>query len=250
MNKSTLYFVLGTIILLLVGKLGWQEIRAQGADWLPIKYVRIEGAFQYISKNKIKRVIIEQVQNGLYNANIQQIQKSVYQLPWAEKVTVKRVWPDAIDIKIVEQTPAVRWGGKALLNKKGMIFVPENIEKFSHLPLLSGSKGYEKKLLEILKELTMALSVQGMKLAEFSVNERRAWEIKLQNGMNLILGRNEPLNKFQLFLKTFALIGKEQEAKVAIVDLRYPNGYALTWKQGEEEIDWEKIVEINKYKAY
>ncbi len=112
MNKSTLYFVLGTIILLLVGKLGWQEIRAQGADWLPIKYVRIEGAFQYISKNKIKRVIIEQVQNGLYNANIQQIQKSVYQLPWAEKVTVKRVWPDAIDIKIVEQTPAVRWGGQ------------------------------------------------------------------------------------------------------------------------------------------
>lgn len=242
--------VLGVVILLLAGRFGWQEIKAQGADWLPIKYVRIEGAFQYIAKDKIKQVIIEQVQNGLYNANIQQIQASVKQLPWAKKVTVKRVWPDAIDIKIIEQTPEVRWGTKALLNKTGIIFVPENIKKFSHLPLLSGSKGYQKKLMETMKGLSMALSDQGMKLAEFSVNERAAWKIKLQNGMNLILGKNQPLNKFQLFLKTFALIGAVQMEKVAIVDLRYPNGYALTWKQGEEEIDWEKIAEINNYKAY
>jgi cell division protein FtsQ len=250
MNKSTLYFVLGVVIILLAGRFGWQEIKAQGADWLPIKYVRIEGAFQYIAKDKIKQVIVEQVKNGLYNANIQQIQQSVKQLPWAEKVNVNRVWPDAIDIKITEQTPEVRWGTKALLNNKGAIFVPENIKKFSHLPLLTGPKGNEKKLLKTMKELSMALSDQEMKLAEFSVNDRRAWKIKFQNGMNLILGRNEPLNKFQLFLKTFGLIGSEQVTKVAVVDLRYPNGYALTWKQGEEEIDWKKIVEINKYKAY
>lgn len=250
MNKSPLFYVLGVVILLLAGRFGWQEIKAQGADWLPIKYVRIEGAFQYIAKDKIKQVIVDQVKNGLYNANIQQIQKSVKQLPWAEKVNVKRVWPDAIDIKITEQTADVRWGAKALLNKKGALFVPENIKKFNHLPLLSGPKGYEKKLLKTMKELSMALSDQEMNLAEFTVNDRRAWKIKLQNGMNLILGRNEPFNKFQLFLKTFALIGSEQEAKVVVVDLRYPNGYALTWKKGAEKIDWEKIAEINKYKAY
>ncbi|MCK5189892.1 MAG: cell division protein FtsQ, partial [Methylococcales bacterium] len=59
-----------------------------------------------------------------------------------------------------------------------------------------------------------------------------------------------PLSKFQRFLKTVALIGEEQVEKVVVVDLRYSNGYALTWKKGENEIDWKKIAEMKKSKVY
>lgn len=246
MNKATIHFILGVTVVLITGWLGWQEVKAQGADWLPVKYVRIEGAFQYIAKEKIKQVLRDQVNNGLYNADIQQIKESVHQLPWVEKVRVKRVWPDALDIKLVEQTPVVRWGTEGLLNKRAELFIPDNINKFSGLPLLTGAYGNEKKLLEIMKGLTIALNDQEMKLAEFRVNNIRAWNIKLESGLELILGRKDPLTKFQRFLKSFALIGEEQVTKVAVVDLRYPNGYALTWKQGEDDIDWKKIAESKK----
>ncbi|MCK5477404.1 MAG: FtsQ-type POTRA domain-containing protein [Methylococcales bacterium] len=250
MDKTVSHFLIGAAFVVIIGWLGWQEVKAQGADWLPVKYVRIEGAFQYIAKDKIKQVLRGRVNKGLYNADIQQIQKSVKHLPWVESVKVKRVWPDAIDIRIVEQTPVVRWRSEGLLNKVGEIFIPDNIKQFNHLPLLVGPVGYEKKLLEIMKGVATVLSDQEMELIEFRINERRAWNMKLQNGLELILGRNEPLNKFQIFLKTFALLGKEQVEKVGIVDLRYPNGYALTWKQGEDEIDWKKIAKIKKYKVY
>lgn len=246
MDKTASHFLIGTAFVVIIGWLVWQEVKAQGADWLPVKYVRIEGAFQYIAKEKIKQVLREQVNKGLYNADIQQIQKSVKQLPWVESVKVKRVWPDAINIRIIEQTPIVRWGNEGLLNKVGERFIPGNIKQFNHLPLLVGPEGYEKKLLEIMKGVAIVLSDQEMQLIEFRVNERRAWNMKLQNGLELILGRNEPLNKFQIFLNTFALLGKEQVEKIGIVDLRYPNGYALTWKQGEDEIDWKKISELKK----
>jgi cell division protein FtsQ len=39
-------------------------------------------------------------------------------------------------------------------------------------------------------------------------------------------------------LKTLDVLGREQVEKIAIVDLRYPNGYAVSWKPGTEEIDW------------
>lgn len=226
--------------LFITGWFGWQEVKAQGADWLPIKYIRIEGAFQYIAKENIKQVLTEQVYQGLYNADIQQIKKSVNQLPWVKKVRVKRVWPDAIKIKIIEQSPVVRWGSNGLLNEKGELFEPGNINEFKQLPLLVGHSGNEKKLLEIMKGLTVALDDKKMKLLEFRVNERRAWIVKLENNLKLRLGRNEPLNKFQQFLHTFSLLGEEHIAKVAVVDLRYPNGYALTWKHSGEVIDWEK----------
>ena len=250
MDKTTSHFLIGTIVVVISGWLGWQEVKAQGADWLPVRYVRIEGAFQYIAKDKIKQVLTDQVNNGLYNADIQQIQVSVNQLPWIESVRVKRIWPDALDIKIIEQTPVARWRSEGLLNQQGEEFVPDNVSEFSQLPLISGPAGNEKKLLEIMKGLQVALSDEQMELVEFRVNERRSWSIKLQSGVEIILGRNEPLSKFQRFLKTFTLIGEEQIEKVVVVDLRYSNGYALTWKQGENEIDWKKIAEMKKPKVY
>jgi cell division protein FtsQ len=74
MAKTTSHFLIGTVVVVITGWLGWQEVKAQGADWLPVRYVRIEGAFQYIAKDKIKQVLTGQVNNGLYNADIQQIQ--------------------------------------------------------------------------------------------------------------------------------------------------------------------------------
>ncbi len=244
MNKTSIHLLLSIVAVVITVWFGWLGVKARGADWLPIKYVRIEGAFQYIVKDKIKQVLKKHVISGLYNADIQKIQKSVDQLPWIESVKVKRVWPDAIDIKIVEQTPVVRWGGHGLLNPKGEKFIPDNMSEFSQLPKISGPIGNEKKLLEVMKGLTVALNDQKMAIAEFHVNDRRAWAMKLKNGMNLKLGRNNPLTKFQQFLQTLTLFDEELIKKVDVVDLRYPNGYALTWKQGEQEFDWEKMRKI------
>jgi len=250
MNKTTIYFFIGLVFVLLASWKGWQEVKAQGADWLPVKYVRIEGAFQYIEKDKIQQVLREQVVNGFYNTDIQKIQVSVEGLPWVESARVERVWPDAINITINEQTPVVRWGDDGLLNIKGEIFKPNEIKDFIFLPLLIGPKGYEVKMLKVMDDVSSELFEQGMALAEFRINERRAWAIKLQNEMLLNAGRNQPLKKIQRFFKTVYLLRKEQIAEIAEVDLRYSNGYALRWKQGGAKIDWKKIAEMKKHKAY
>ncbi len=246
MNKTAIYFLFGFVLVLMAGWKGWQEFKVQGAGWLPVKYVRVVGAFQYIATGKIKEVMRNRVNNGFYNADIQQIQESVKALPWVESATVERIWPDTINVMIDEQRPVVRWGDNELLNKKGKRFKPDKINDFSELILLAGPDGYEKKMLGVVNELSDAFTEQRMKLAEFQINERRAWTIKLQNKIVLNAGRNQPLEKIQRFLNTISLITEEQMAKIAVVDLRYSNGYALTWKQGDDAIDWKKIAEMNK----
>jgi len=248
MSNPRILFLLVFPLVVMLGWLGWQEVKAQGADWLPIKYIRVEGAFQYIAKDQIKQVLKEQVSTGLYNTDIQQISESVQHLSWVNDVTVKRVWPDSIDIKIKEQRPIVRWKNEGLVNSNGEIFAPDNVNEFTHLPILAGPAKNEKVLLNVMIEVASKLNNQNLKLTEFRVSNRRAWYIKCQNDMQLILGRNKPRNKLQRFLKTLPIIGEQQKAKIAIADLRYPNGYALKWKQGVEEIDWKKIVETRKIK--
>ncbi len=208
---------------------------------VPIKYVRVEGAFQYIGKNEIKTLIEPLVNVGFFDANVQQIQETLKELVWAESVTVNRVWPDALEIKIREKRPFVRWGDDALLNNRGEIIQPKEIEPFIDLPILYGPEGQQVKSLEIMKGVNTALADHEMSMAEFSVNNRWAWKIKLTTGLEILLGRNDQLKKLQRFMKTLNVLGHEQINAMAIVDLRYPNGYAVSWKPDVQAIDWKNL---------
>jgi cell division protein FtsQ len=226
-------------VLLLVGMV-W--VIGTSVKRIPIKYVRTEGVFQYLSKDEIKTALQPLVTTGFFDADMQAIHQAVSGLTWVDTVTVKRVWPDAIDIKIREKKPYVRWGQQSLVSARGEIITPKSIEPFKNLPILQGPELQQVKTLEIMKGVNTALADQSMKMAEFTINDRWSWKIKLTTGLEILLGRNEQLKKLQRFLKTLDVLGQEQVEKIAIVDLRYPNGYAVSWKPGTEEIDWKKIA--------
>ena len=217
---------------------------------LPIKYVRTEGVFQYLSKNEIQFVLQPLVLTGFLDADMQAIHSVVSTLPWVETVKVKRIWPDAIDIKVHEKKPFARWGVNSLITEQGVIFNPNNIDQFKSMILVNGPELQRLKILEILKGVKTALADQSMTIAEFSVNERGAWKIKLGNDLEILLGRNEQLKKLQRFLKTLTVLKQEQVEQMAIVDLRYPNGYSVSWKPGNTEIDWNVIANPNNERTY
>ena len=248
-TAGTRTLVIGLLLIGLIGIVGYEAVMKgyirtlpiKSAS-LPIKYVRTEGVFQYLSKNEIKTVIQPLVMTGFFDADMQAIHAAVSTLPWVDTVTVKRIWHDAIDIKIRERKPYARWGKNSLITEQGVIFTPNNIEQFQNLTVVAGPELQQVKVLEIMKGIKTALADQSMQLAEFSVNDRWAWKIKLATGQEILLGRNEQLKKLQRFLKTLAVVKQEQVDAMAIVDLRYPNGYAVSWKPGTVEIDWNAIT--------
>jgi cell division protein FtsQ len=238
-NSGLIKWLLMSAVLVVGIWDGWRELKEQGADLLPIRYVRIEGVFQYITKDEIKQALRAHVMTGFLNADMHSIRQALLSLPWIAEVKVKRVWPDAIEIKVYEQYPVARWNNIGLLNEQGDLFMPSNLARFNKLPLLYGPLGQEKKLMEIAKQLQAALASHSMGLAEFDVNERRAWTIVLTNELVLKLGRKEPQQKFQRFLPIIPILGKDRMAAMAVVDLRYSNGFAVTQKPGIVPIDWK-----------
>ena len=233
------------LLLLVAAWFGWARLNNQDAISKPIRYVKIEGAFQYIDKDKLKQLLTPEMKRGFYHADMNVIHQMISHLALVDDVDVKRVWPDAVYIKVTEQKPVVRWGKDALLNNEGDVLKPDNIEPFKNLPLVTGPEGQEKKLLEIMKGVYIVLRDKSMQLAEFHVNERRAWRIKLANGMEMQLGRKAPLESMQRFLKTMDELGEAQLAAIETVDTRYPNGYAITWKPGTN-IDWKAVTAKTK----
>jgi len=94
-----------------------------------------------------------------------------------------------------------------------------------------------QQLLEVMQGLRVALRDQDLHLTEFKVSERQSWVLKMHNGMSMQLGRLEPLQKFAQLMRALSVSGTELVSKIAYVDMRYPNGYAVRWRENEK-IEW------------
>lgn len=42
-------------------------------------------------------------------------------------------------------------------------------------------------------------------------------------------------------MKTLDILGHEKINAMAVVDLRYPNGYSVSWKSDTQIIDWKNL---------
>jgi cell division protein FtsQ len=208
---------------------------------VPIKRVKITGEFQNVTKEEIQTMLEPLVNLGFFDVDVQSIHEKLVQMTWVKSVSVNRIWSDTIAIKMTEKHPLVRWGDDSLLSNHGEIIKPKDMTPFEKLPILYGVKGQELKSLEIMKGVNTALSDQKMSMAEFSINNRWAWKIKLTTGLEILLGRDNQLKKLQRFMKTVDVLQSEQINAMAVVDLRYPNGYAVSWKPNLQPINWKNL---------
>lgn len=222
------------VVALLIIKPTLQNMLAEA---VPIRHIQVEGAFQYIDKEDIKKIINPLVQRGYFAVDLQAVQLSVMGLPWAEKVKVQRIWPDRLKLRIYEQKPVVRWQADSLLNVKGDIFTPKNIDRFQTLPVLYAPEEQRQQMLQVMSGLTLSLMDQGLQLTEFRVSDRQSWLLAMENGLTIQLGRFQPLQKFTQLMQALIITGSELVEKIAYIDMRYPNGYAVSWRENEQ-IKW------------
>lgn len=228
----------------------WGEIRAVVKERLPIRFVRVEGTFQYLEKQDIQAALTPLAKTSFLEADLRRMRKAAQTLPWIERAQVRRIWPDTIVVRVYERQPYARWGKESLLTPRGERFMPAGIERFQALPLVHGPLGHEVYLLGVLKKMEAALASRRLALEALVVNERRAWTVQLDGGVTIQLGRREPFKAFVLMLRVLPVLGEERIARIERIDLRYPNGFAVSWKpkqviQGEPEKPPVKS-EINK----
>jgi len=196
-----------------------------------IQHVRVEGEFQHIKKSFIQEKVSPLLNKGYFFADLLAIQRAIKQLAWVDRVIVQRIWPDKISIRIYEQKPIARWQGQYLLNGRAEVFYPENKEDFQLLPNLNVPLGEQKRFLKIMQESSSALKLHNLKVVEFIVTPRQSWKVILDNGLHIQLGRHNPQKRFLQLIETLSLLGQKRLMKAARIDMRYPNGYTIAWRE-------------------
>ena len=203
---------------------------------LPVRRVAIEGEFRHLVPGRLEESVAKVMSGGFFNVNVKEIQETLLLEPWVKHVAVRRVWPDAIAVHVLEQTALARWGGQGLLNVEAEFFAPVGGGIPVGLPMLSGPQDSELLLVEYLHKVTNILKGSGLKVQAMTLNERRAWVVVLNNGLALNLGKRNVEQRLAYFADYVLLQLQHGLHEIAAVDMRYTNGFAVRLKSASSVV--------------
>jgi cell division protein FtsQ len=144
-------------------------------------------------------------------------------LPWVRKVSVRRKFPWSLEVEVEEQVALAHWNGKELVNTHGEVFAGKADED---IPVFIGQPDSSAQVTQMYGELNAVLQPMKQQIAQISLSPRYAWQVKLDNGMVLELGREEMQQRLKRFVTVYPYSLAALARPASRVDLRYRNGFA------------------------
>lgn len=250
---TPLAFGLGILFFLavlfsLISITWWLGQRIVGQESVPVTSIDVVGEMNYSQRDDIMTAIETIDLGNFFQVDVDDVQKQVLALPWIYSVAVRKQWPNQLKIYVVDQSPVALWNGDFLLNKFGKAFQAD-IRRVNHaLPQFFGPEGTEELALVNYNDINELLGFDGLGIDELILTERFSWQLTLNDGVTLNLGREERVKRIVRFMDVYPAIKaqlalknkrkhkgkinteKDKNQAVDYIDLRYDTGLAVGWK--------------------
>ncbi|MFT6614448.1 MAG: cell division protein FtsQ [Halopseudomonas sp.] len=197
----------------------------------PIELISVQGELQYIDPDAVQAVIQPYLHESFLGIDLNAMRNDLTGMPWVASAAVTRVWPSQLIIHLDEQLPVARWGDAALLNNAGKAFTPDDISRFADLPQLNGPQRAKQRVMQYYQQFNRLLRPFGQGVAKLELRERGSWFLTTQDGIQVLLGRDDLVDKMQRFLTIDQHMLAAYRQQIARVDLRYDNAMAVAWRE-------------------
>lgn len=190
----------------------------------PLNQVWVEGRLAQVTRQQLETVAQQGIKGNFFTVDLEQTRQAFEKLPWVRTVSVRRQWPGRLEIVLEEHAALARWGALALVNTYGELFAAAPDEK---LPLFVGPAGTSQEMAQRYAAFGQALAPLKQPVAQVILSPRRAWQLRLENGMVIELGRNQTQERLERFVALYERSVGRLGRRIDHVDLRYSNGFAV-----------------------
>ena len=204
---------------------GWDA-----GDRFPMRQLVVTGEFRQVSDARVRSVVMPYVRNGFFAVDLDAMRAALAELPWVRSVEVRKRWPDRLEVALVEYKPLARWGEGRMLSENGEIF-PAPRGHVSRLPMFVGPDDRAAELMAFHSLARPMFLGLGLQLREVRLSARGSWGLTLSDGTSIEVGRGEPQQRLARFVRMLPRLEAGEPRKLARADLRYTNGFALTWAE-------------------
>ncbi len=190
----------------------------------PLRDIRVSGDVGHVTYEQVEAVVSRELRGNFFTVDLEQARAAFEKLPWVRRVNVRRQWPDRLEFSVEEHRPIARWGSTALVSAQGEVF---EAAINSTLPVLQGPEGSAPEVVSRFQAFQSALDTVGKHIVQATLSTRRAWILKLDDGMVLELGRENLESKLANFVTAYERTVARLPVPSPYIDLRYSNGFAV-----------------------
>ena len=222
------------LALLLLAGLGVLVVQARDPRVLPVRVVGVDGEIAHLDRQHLEAAVVEAVDGSFFSVDLERIREQLEQLPWIESASVRRVWPDTLKVRVVEQVPLAYWGSDGLVSQRGAVFRPETLPRLQGLAVLEGADESAPRIVREYLRMRTLLETADLRLTHVRVDAREAWSLQTESGVELNLGRREVMPRLTRFVQLYPYLQEQMKRIPESVDLRYTNGFTVRWHEDAE----------------
>lgn len=214
--------------VLLVCRLGYSYLA--NTNRFPVTTIKVAASYEHVTHKELETILAKHLDASFFSLPVTRLQNELNELNWIESAYVERVWPDTLKIKLIEKKPIAVWG-KSLMTGDGKLFSDGEIPSNLNLPQLQGPDSSQLDVLQMYEKLSKILSSYGLTAIGLQLRENQSWVVSLAGDIQVYLGKKDLEDRLQRFCKAYPAVFAEKADQLASVDLRYPRGMAVQWKQ-------------------
>jgi cell division protein FtsQ len=222
------------LIVSAIAALTWSAtIALQRLPFFPLREVVVAGPIEQVTPAQIEQATRAALVGNFFTIELDEVRTTFEKLPWVRRADVRRRWPEGLELSIEEHVAVARWrladGESRLVNDHGEVFAAASQ---ASLPSFTGPEGSAPQVLERYRQFEQTLASVGRRPDTIVLSSREAWQVKLDDGVIIELGRDEAKHTIAERLARFVshyrpALDRLRLAGAGVVDLRYPNGFAL-----------------------
>ncbi len=200
---------------------GWYGYRELAAR--PITHVELAGDVARVPPRELEAFArsLEGVAAG--SVSLAAVREAARRMPWVRDAAGRRRFPEGIEVTFEAHQALARWGANALVSARGEVFSAPCEAK---LPRFQGPDGSAPTMVQEYAAIAPRLAPLASPIAELHLSPRGAWQVLLESGLTLELGRGDVGPRIERFVAAWpGLAARGVETRHA--DLRYANGFAL-----------------------
>jgi cell division protein FtsQ len=213
-----------TVVLAAIAAGAWYGYGYVAAQ--PIQRVLLAGDVKRLAPKDLEAFVLAVQGVASSSASLAAVRDAARRIPWVREATVRRQFPDAIEVTFETHQALARWNDAMLVSVHGDVFSGEYA---GFLPSFKGADSAAASMAAEYPAIARALTPLAAAITEVKLSARGAWQVTLDSGQTLDLGRGDIHPRLARFALAWPqLAARGVTAKHA--DLRYPNGFTVSTK--------------------
>lgn len=217
--------------------------------------VQLSTAPKRVGTAQVEEIVRNELRGNFFTVDLEGARKAFEKQPWVRKVSVRRHFPWQLEVELEEHVALASWNGAELVNTQGEVFAgacdrvtpeasgthrpPPCGETEQVLPKFIGQADTATEVTRMYKTFGDQLAPLKQKVVQISLSPRRAWQLRLDSGMVLELGREQAQERLARFVAVYPYSLAPMPRTVNYVDLRYRNGFAAYLPGGVRAVKGE-----------